>query len=37
VRVFKQFARFEADFDKVALPRPAYQRVTPAVEIVEKW
>jgi len=36
LRVFKQFARLEVDSDKAALPRPTHQRVTQAVETVEK-
>jgi hypothetical protein len=30
-RVFKQFARLGVGSDKLALSRPAHQRVTPAV------
>jgi len=36
LRVFEQFAWLEVGSVKMALPRPAHQRVTPAVETVEK-
>jgi hypothetical protein len=36
LRVFKRFAWLEADSGKIALSRPTHQRVTQAVETVEK-
>ena len=36
LRVFKLFAWLGVDSDKIALSRPAHQRVTRAVETVEK-
>ena len=35
-RVFEQFAWLEVVSDKIALPRPAHQRVTPAVGWLRK-